>query len=145
MRLFLADVNVWLATLVTEHPHHESAARWWRDELLPAARGIAFCRITQLGLLRLLTNERVMGGQRMTIEEAWELYRRLALQAPVTFVPEPAGTEFVLDEHGRLGGESRKFWTDGYLAAFARAGGMGLVTFDRDFRRYRGLELRLLD
>ena len=144
MRYVLADVNVWLATLVVEHPHHSAAIGWWRADLLPREGRIAFCRITQLGLLRLLTNEQVMGKQRKTIEEAWALYGQVLSRPAVVFAPEPEGTEAVLAEHCQLGGSSRKFWTDGYLAAFARAGGLGLVTFDRGFRRYAGLDLTLL-
>ncbi len=145
MRHHLADVNVWLATLVAEHPHHRAAIRWWRESLLPAADRIAFCRITQLGLLRLLTNRRVMGRQRKTIDEAWSIYRRLRAARPVVFAPEPEGTEAVLARQCELGAESSKFWTDSYLAAFARAGDLALVTFDRGFTRFPGLELELLD
>ncbi len=43
--------------------HHQPATRWWRQELLPADDRAAFCRVTQLGLLRLLTNDRVMGAR----------------------------------------------------------------------------------
>jgi predicted nucleic acid-binding protein len=62
----------------------------------------------------------------------------------VVFAPEPEGTEERLAEHCRLADAPPGFWTDAYLAAFARAGGLGLVTFDRDFRRYAGLDLTLL-
>jgi predicted nucleic acid-binding protein len=34
--------------------------------------------------------------------------------------------------------------TDAYLASHALAGGMRLVSFDRDFRRFPGLDLLLL-
>lgn len=145
MRYLLADVNVWLATLVADHPHHTSALRWWKEDLLPADHRAAFCRITQLGLLRLLTNERVMGRQRKTVEEAWSIYQRVLTAKNVVFGPEPEGTEALLAEHCQLGGSSRKFWTDGYLAAFARAGKLGLVTFDRDFERFPALDLTLLE
>jgi len=144
MRYVLADVNVWLATLVADHPHHVVATEWWRRELLPSKGQVAFCRITQLGLLRLLTNERVMGRQRKTIREAWSIYERVLSRRPVIFAPEPERTEARLAEHCRLGGASSKFWTDAYLAAFARAGSFGLVTFDRDFERYPALDLTLL-
>jgi predicted nucleic acid-binding protein len=36
------------------------------------------------------------------------------------------------------------FWTDAYLAAFARSAGLRLVTFDRGFARFSGLEVLLL-
>jgi predicted nucleic acid-binding protein len=34
--------------------------------------------------------------------------------------------------------------TDVYLGAFARAAGLEIVTFDRGFQRFPGLEVRLL-
>jgi predicted nucleic acid-binding protein len=36
-----------------------------------------------------------------------------------------------------------RLWTDAYLAALARASGLRLVTFDRDFERF-GLERCLI-
>jgi len=140
----LADVNVWLATLVEQHPHHEPAVRWWREEILPEDRRVVFCRMTQLGLLRLLCNESVMGRQRKTSEEAWRIYDQVLSTRPVVFADEPAGTEERLAEYGRGGGSSGGFWSDAYLAAFARSAGLGFATFDRGFRRYEGLALTLL-
>jgi predicted nucleic acid-binding protein len=35
--------------------------------------------------------------------------------------------------------------TDADLAAFARSGGLRLLTFDHDFRQFAGLNLLLLD
>ena len=144
MRSVLADVNVWLATLVAEHPHHKAAVEWWRTGVLARDNRVAFCRVTQLGVLRLLTNEQVMGASRMTIKEAWALYERVLDRDPVVFAREPERTEALLAEHCQLGGASRKFWTDGYLAAFARAGELSLATFDSGFRRYPSLDLELL-
>ena len=143
-RYFLADVNVWLATIVEAHPHHAAAIRWWQERVVPSDQRVAFCRVTQLGLLRLLTNERVMGPQRKTIAEAWSIYVRALAAKQVVFTPEPEGTEAMLAEHCRLGGSPGKFWTDGYLAAVARAGSLGLVTFDRDFERFPKLDLTRL-
>ena len=144
MRYLLADVNLWLATLVADHPHHDAAIAWWRETVADPDQRVAFCRITQLGLLRLLTNERVMGRQRKTVDEAWSIYERALAARPVVFAPEPEGTEALLAQQCGLGGSSGKFWTDSYLAAFARAGSLALVTFDRDFERFPALELILL-
>lgn len=85
-----------------------------------------------------------MGEQRKTIEQAWSIYQRLMAQPPIVFAPEPEATEHELVGLCQLGGSSRKFWTDGYLAAFAKAGGLRLATFDPGFGRYEGLDLELL-
>ena len=54
---YLPDVNVWIALAVSGQVHHRTASVWLEeagDEI------ITFCRVTQLGFLRLLTNQRVM-------------------------------------------------------------------------------------
>ena len=51
---YLPDVNVWIALAADKHIHHSVARSWFtkvQDEKL------AFCRITQLAFLRLLTNK----------------------------------------------------------------------------------------
>ena len=140
----LADVNVWVATLHEGHPHHDAAIGWWREAVIPSGTTVLFCRITQLGLLRLLSNERVMGASRQTPDEAWATYRQVLEQPPVAFADEPAGTEAAFAERTRGRPMSTGIWTDAYLAGFARAGGLSITSFDRGFRRFAGLELQLL-
>lgn len=55
---YLADVNVWIALAAAGHVHHSIALAWFEE---PQTSQILFCRITQMGLLRLLTNRKVMG------------------------------------------------------------------------------------
>ncbi len=69
------DVNVWTALTYDRHVHHRVATNWF--ESLGAAGRLFFCRLTQLGLLRLLTTEAVMGEEEvMSQTEAWEAYDR---------------------------------------------------------------------
>lgn len=140
----LADVNVWIATLHEAHPHHAAAVAWWRDTVIPSNATVAFCRITQLGLLRLLSNERVMGPSILKPDRAWATYRQLLEQPPVDFADEPAGTEDAFAALTAGQGPSTGIWTDAYLAGFARAGGFAIASFDRGFRRFPGLDLELL-
>ena len=145
VKSILADVNIWLATLVAAHPHHGAAARWWRAEVVPAGSQVAFCRLTQLGLLRLLSNERVMGPSRMDHARAWTVVRDVAAQTHVEFLTEPAGIDRRLADLSLRRGSSPSFWSDAYLAAFALAGRHRLATFDLGFRRFDGLDLLLLN
>jgi uncharacterized protein len=140
----LADVNLWLATVVEAHPHHVDAKNWWSQRVLRTGARVAFCRITQLGFLRLLTNASVMGKQRCTVPRAWQVYGQLAAQRLVTFAREPKRLDEVLTDFTKLGGSSRNFWTDAYLAAFARTGALTLATFDKGFDRFPDLELHLI-
>jgi predicted nucleic acid-binding protein len=67
MTSYLIDINVWLALTWDGHPHHDVAGVWF--ESIDEAT-LLFCRITMLGLLRLLTNEQVMGQSVVTVREA---------------------------------------------------------------------------
>ena len=69
--IYLPDVNVWIALTSDQHVHHTAAKRWIQN--LEADR-LAFCRITELGFLRLLTNHHVMGGGALVPAQAWDIY-----------------------------------------------------------------------
>lgn len=133
----LPDVNVWLALAVREHVHHEAASRYWMQS---AAAQVHFCRVTMLGMVRLLTQPRVMGPGALDVAAAMALYEQLAALPEVDLRPEPPDTARVMHELLDATVPARLL-TDAYLAAFAVAGGLRLVTFDRDFGRFEGLNL----
>ena len=84
-----------------------------------------------MGVLRLLTNESVMGNDVLSSREAWRVYHSILADERIQFAPEPYAVE---GEWRKLTGYDRpapKIWTDAYLAAFARTAGMRLVTLDR--------------
>lgn len=140
----LADVNLWLATVLEQHPHHVAAVHWWRRQVLPSGARVYFCRMTQLGLLRLLTNAQVMGSSRRKPARAWEHYGRLLSQSPVGFLTEPEGLDPVLQQLSEGRGPSPALWTAAYLGAFAIAADLRFATFDRGFRQFHGLRLSTL-
>jgi predicted nucleic acid-binding protein len=94
----------------------------------------AFCRFTQLGLLRLLTAGAVMSDEVMTQPQAWAAYDRWLKDPRVEFVDEPAEIETRFRALTRLRQPATKDWADSYLAAFATVGQLTLVTFDRGLR-----------
>ena len=65
--LTFPDINVWLALVTSEHAHHASATQWWEQE----TGRIGFSRLTQMGLLRLMTTAAAMDGKPLTMAEAW--------------------------------------------------------------------------
>lgn len=138
---YLADVNVWLALAVVEHIHHKAAVEWFGES---EEDRIVFCRTTQKGLLRLLTNRHVMGDDVLTAARAWEAYDILRENPRVRFVQEPPGLEDSWREATRHPHAGPNFWTDAYLAAFASAAGYVLLTFDRALAAHRGVRTRLL-
>jgi len=69
-----------------------------------------------------------------TQADAWLAYEKFCGDARVVFSSEPARTELYWKEWTKEATPSHSTWTDRYLAAFATAGSMQLVTFDQDFQ-----------
>jgi toxin-antitoxin system PIN domain toxin len=126
------DINVWVALTHGGHVHHLVASDWF-DSLDPDVR-LCFCRITQLGPLRLLTAEAVMGEEVMRQDQAWAVYDRWLEDDRVSLLEEPAGLERRFRTLTRRKQAAPKTWADAYLAAFAESAQVTLVTFDRGFR-----------
>jgi toxin-antitoxin system PIN domain toxin len=125
--LSFPDINVWLALAAPEHVHSALARRWWDAE----DGTIAFCRLTQLGFLRLVTTAAVMDGKPLTISEAWRVYDRFYDDDRVTFISEPPEVEKRFREKAAGKTASPKVWADAWLLAVAQAAEGALVTFDK--------------
>ena len=126
------DINVWLALTYEGHAHHSTAAAWF-ETLTPDA-SLVFCRLTQLGMLRLLTTEAAMGDEVMTQPQAWAAYDQWHHDPRVELVDEPVEIEAQFRALTRLRQPATQDWADSYLAAFAAAGQLTLVTFDKGLR-----------
>lgn len=143
----LCDVNVWLSLTLSDHVHHRAARRWF-DEV-EGEGTVSFCRPTQQALLRLLTNASVLapyGNPPLTNAEAWAVYQELLADDRVIMrTDEPAGLEPRWVGLVPKDTATPKLWMDAYLAAFAGAAGFHLVTTDRAFRQFSGLDLLVLE
>ena len=104
------DVNVWVALNFEMHAHHATAKRWY--EAIPPSATIVCCRQTQLGLFRILTTAAVMGQEVLTQPQCWLIYDQWISTGQVAWAEDPRDLE-------------------AGLRAFAEAGGLTLVTFDR--------------
>lgn len=62
----------------------------------------------------------------------------------VTEADEPRGSVVFWRRFASRNTASPKLWMDAYLAAFAQAGGLRLVTLDRDFRAFEPSGLNLV-
>jgi toxin-antitoxin system PIN domain toxin len=140
-KIDLLDTSVWVAMSTPEHPMRPAAASYWIADAAPV---IAFSRMTMLGLVRLLTNRTHLGGKPLSFEEAWEVYRAWGSQSAINVHFEPEGCEGVLSGWIDQRIVSQRTFPDAYLAAFALSGNMRLVTFDRDFARFPGLDHLIL-
>jgi toxin-antitoxin system PIN domain toxin len=125
--LSFPDINVWLAIATPEHVHAPLARGWWNKE----TGAIAFCRLSQLGFLRLMTTAAVMDGKPLTMSEAWRVYDRLYDDDRVTFISEPPEVDKPFREKATGRTASPKVWADAWLLAVAQAAEGVLVTFDK--------------
>ena len=85
-----------------------------------------------------------MGKDVVTLHQAWQAYDTFRQVPRISFFEEPIN----LEAHWRkfTGREefSPNIWTDAYLAAFACAADLQIVTFDRGFGRYADLAFTCL-
>lgn len=132
----LPDLNVWLALVDPDHQHHRRARRYWESDALAE---LAFCRVTMLGLLRLMTHPKVMRGNPFTPAEAWEAYRTFRALPEVTFLSETPRVEAQFAKFTTHPSFTHNRWTDAWLAAHATISGCRLVSFDGDFHTFNGL------
>jgi len=132
MNSYLIDINVWLALSWGLHPFSKVAHQWLAE--LPAKRTrLIFSRVTQLGLIRLLTNELVMGESVLTIQQALDLYDRWIQDPRVDYSDEPQGVEaaFRRATSGFAAKPATKVVMDAYLVGFAGSQRATLVTLDK--------------
>jgi len=137
----LVDLNVWLAIVWGRHEHHDIAKKWFDAE----EDDLIFCRVTQLGLLRLVTNAAVTGSDALLRRRAWDLYAELIADPRIRFLAEPHGLEVFWVAFSKRDDRSHLLWTDDYLAAFAQASEAEIITFDKAFsRRYASVHVTRL-
>lgn len=125
--LSFPDLNVWLAIAASEHIHAAAARDWWERE----QGTIAFCRLSQLGFLRLTTTAAAMDGKPLTMREAWHVYDRFYSDDRVAFLAEPGSVERQFRHNTRHQSASPKMWADAWMLAMARAADGRVVTLDR--------------
>ena len=133
----LPDLNVWLALAWPDHIHHQHAVHYWEQQ---AAEQVLFSTVTELGLVRLVCQPKLMGKAVRNAAEASALLEAFCKQPGVTLAePEHQGWE-VFHQLLRGGEIPARLCTDTHLAALAIANGWRLVSFDRDFERFAGLQ-----
>jgi uncharacterized protein len=141
----LPDVNCWLALALSGHSHHEAARTWLEAQETLAS--IFFCRATQQGLVRLLTTAEVLADYEippLTNREAWAVMESFMADERISFANEPADVEATWKTFALRDTHSPKLWMDAWLAAFALCSGFQMITTDKAFSQFKGLNLRVV-
>jgi len=131
MTSFFPDLNVWLALTARAHTHNRAASVWLQG--VPLNGSLILARYTQIGILRLLTNQSVMGQETLTIGDAWGVLDRLCEDPRVEFHPEPPQLDWAFRQAtSHLGDRPASKWVgDCFLLAYAHSAQATLVTFDK--------------
>lgn len=143
----LLDVNVWLAAAFAAHPAHGAARRVLHDA--SADEPALWCRATQQSFLRLASTPVITaayGVAKATNADAWVALEAFLALPQVDVIDEPPELDRHWRQLGAIEQSAPKRWMDAYLAAFAMAAGVLLVSLDRDFSHFeqQGLTVQLL-
>lgn len=139
---FLPDVNVLFPLLVSRHAHRSAALEWFDGR---NAGQVAVCRLTKLGVLRLLCTPQIMGPDVLTPKAAIEAFGALEDDERIVFAAEPEGVDDVLKRFVARCATTPNLWSDAYLAAFAKQAGLKLISFDRGFAKFPGWDFIRLE
>lgn len=112
----LLDVNVLLAAIWENHPHHVRAFRWLEG------KQISVCPLSELGFIRISTNPKAIHAP---MEKARKLLHSFLTERAAERVPDDLPA---LDSHP----QQTEQVTDFYLAALASKHGMKLATLDEN-------------
>ncbi len=136
----LVDANVLLYAVNLDARHHERSRRWL-DESLSGGEPVAFAWLALLAFLRLSTKVDLF-PRPLTTEQALDRVEGW-LRTPAAVVLEPT------PDHGRIlrrllleVGAAANLVNDAHLAALAIEHRCGIVSFDADFKRFRGVSCR---
>lgn len=139
----IADANILFPLLVSSHAARSSALSWWEKQ---GDGTVGLCLLARFAILRLLTNRGAMNGtpaSPATALEAWAILEMDPRCVLVSSVPVRHESLFKALVMGRE--PTPNLWTHAWLAALAQALDCEMVTFDRGFRSFQNLKLRLLE
>ena len=137
--MIVLDVNVLLAAFREDHAHH-ALARPWLERTLAEGAGILVPDAVWIGFVRIVTNSHIFEVP-STPAEAFEF------ADAVCAAPSYAGVAGLDDGLSAFRATvlSSDAWgnliPDAYLASIALSHAVPVASFDRDFRRFDGLEI----
>lgn len=138
----IPDVNVWASLVLPTHQFHATSRRYWTESAAPQ---VCFTWVTTAGFLRIVSNSSVAGGRPLDAREAWRRFGDLLREPWISMLDEAPLDYAAIDRWVVEGLVSPRLWSDVTIAAQALATGSRVVTFDRDFLRFNGLDVLLLD
>ena len=135
----LPDANILLYAYDRSSPHCADARRWL-EEALSGSTPVAFCWPTILAFIRIATNGKAM-ARSLAVNDARQIVESW-LEQPISTIVLPTDRHWALLSSLLTSGQaSGPLVSDAHLAALAIEHGATLVTNDRDFARFPGLDV----
>ncbi len=140
--MYIVDTNILIAAAINNHPHHQTAKAWLL-KALQSDRQLGLPVNVALGFIRIVTQARIVQTP-LTITQA-QLWLNVCLRAPNCVQPQPAADHMskVFDLLNQVG-SAGNLVSDAHIAVLAIEQGAHVVSFDRDFERFPGLQMLLL-
>lgn len=133
----LVDANILLYAVNAADPKH-TEAREWLDGALNGTETVAFCWTVLLAFLRLSTRAGLF-PRPLPVEAACARIDAWTTQPPSVIVePTPRHVAILADLLEGTGGGGNLV-SDAHVAALAVEHGATVVTYDRDFHRFDGV------
>ncbi|GGF30428.1 TA system VapC family ribonuclease toxin [Subtercola lobariae] len=132
-------MNVLIAAFRQDHAHH-ILARPWLTNVFAAESAVVVPDFVWVGFVRIVTNAHIFEVP-ATAAEAFEFVRALTghpAYRPVAGLPD--GLQ-IFEDTALESGARANLVSDAYIAALALALACPVGSFDRDFRRFTGLQV----
>jgi toxin-antitoxin system PIN domain toxin len=137
----VVDANVLLYAVDRAATHHERS-RSWLDASLAGTEAVGLAWIALLAFIRLGTNPSIFPAPMSTDEATGQVETWLTAPAAVIANPTPRHAS-MLRGLLRDSGTAGNLTTDAHLAVLALEHGAEIVSYDRDFARFPGVQHRL--
>lgn len=139
--MVVVDANVLLYAVDRASAHHERSLVWL-DAALTGTEAVGLAWVALLAFIRIATSPAVFPAPMSPDEAAGQVEAWLDAPAAVVAQPTPRHASLLrglLRDTGTAG----NLTTDAHLAVIALEHGADIVSYDRDFARFRGIRHRL--